>query len=293
MPMKDEKSIKALIQLIDDPDEHIFVHVRDTLLSYGHDAIPFLENSWEHDHYDLIFQSRVEQIINEIQFEETKTQLLQWCNSDDKDLLRGALIIAHYQYPSLDDSEVHETIQAIRKDIWLEINNTQTGFEKIKILNHIFFEKYNFQGDTKQFHAADNSCINRVLETRKGNPLSLSVIYSIVAQSLDIPLYGVNLPNHFILAYMDELGTNALTCNPNKWGVLFYVNPFTKGSLLDENEIREFIDRLQLVHSREYYEPCSNSAVLKRMLTNLISSFQSAGNAEKVNQLQELRRMIP
>jgi regulator of sirC expression with transglutaminase-like and TPR domain len=293
MPMKDENSIKALIQLIDDPDEHIFVHVRDTLLSYGHDAIPFLENSWEHDHYDLIFQSRVEQIINEIQFEETKTQLLQWCNSDNKDLLRGALIIAHYQYPSLDDSEVHEVIQAIRKDIWLEINNTQTGFEKIKILNHIFFEKYNFQGDTKQFHAADNSCINRVLETRKGNPLSLSVIYSIVAQSLDIPLYGVNLPNHFILAYMDELGTNALTCNPNKWGVLFYVNPFTKGSLLDENEIREFIDRLQLVHTREYYEPCSNSAVLKRMLSNLISSFQSAGNAEKVKQLQELRRMIP
>jgi regulator of sirC expression with transglutaminase-like and TPR domain len=293
MPMKDEKSIKALIQLIDDPDEHIFVHVRDTLLSYGHDAIPFLENSWEHDHYDLIFQSRVEQIINDIQFEETKTQLLQWCNSDDKDLLRGALIIAHYQYPSLDDSEVHEVIQAIRKDIWLEINNTQTGFEKIKILNHIFFDKYHFQGDTKQFHAADNSCINRVLETRKGNPLSLSVIYSIVAQSLDIPLYGVNLPNHFILAYMDELGSNALTCNPNKWGVLFYVNPFTKGSLLDENEIREFIDRLQLVHSREYYEPCSNSAVLKRMLTNLISSFQSAGNAEKVKQLQELRRMIP
>jgi regulator of sirC expression with transglutaminase-like and TPR domain len=207
--------------------------------------------------------------------------------------LRGALIIAHYQYPSLDDSEVHEAIQAIRKDIWLEINTTQTAYEKVKILNHIFFEKYNFQGDTKQFHAADNSCINRVLETKKGNPLSLSVIYSIVAQSLDIPVYGVNLPNHFILAYMDEFGTSALTDNPNKWGVLFYVNPFTKGSLLDENEIREFIDRLQLAHTREYYEPCSNSAVLKRMLTNLIGSFQSAGNAEKVNQLQELRTMIP
>jgi regulator of sirC expression with transglutaminase-like and TPR domain len=291
--MKDEKSIKALIQLIDDPDEHIFGHVRETLMSYGHDAIPFLENSWEHDHYDIIFQARVEQIIHEIQFEETKTQLIQWCNSDDKDLLRGALIIAHYQYSSLDDTAVHEAIQAIRKDIWLEINNTQTAFEKIKIMNHIFFEKYNFQGDTKHFYATDNSCINRVLETKKGNPLSLSVLYSIVAQSLDIPLYGVNLPDHFILAYMDELGTLAQMDNPNKWGVLFYVNPFAKGSLLDENEIREFIDRLELNHNRAYYEPCSNSEVLKRMISNLISTFQSKGNAEKVNQLHELRLLIP
>ena len=97
--MRDEKSIKALIQLIDDPDEHIFVHVRDTLLSYGSEAIPYLENSWEHDHYDLVFQSRVDQIIREIQFEDLKSQLENWCNSEDKDLLRGALIIAHYQFP--------------------------------------------------------------------------------------------------------------------------------------------------------------------------------------------------
>ena len=91
--MKDEKSIKALIQLIDDPDEHIFLHVRDTLLSFGFDAIPFLENSWEHDHYDLIFQSRVEQIINEIQFEETKVQLLQWVVPHDHKYLPKQLTV--------------------------------------------------------------------------------------------------------------------------------------------------------------------------------------------------------
>ena len=290
--MKDEESIKALIQLIDDPDEHIFVHVRDTLLRYGSDAIPYLENSWEHDHYDLVFQSRVDQIIREIQFEDLKSQLENWCDSEDKDLLRGALIIAHYQFPGLDDTLVHEGIQAIRKDIWLEINNTQTAFEKVKIFNHIFFEKYKFVGDTKHFHAAHNSCINSVMETRKGNPLSLSLIYSIVAQSLNIPLYGVNLPNHFILAYLDELGSTVYTSNPNKWGVLFYVNPFTKGSLLDENEICEFLDRLKLVHEREYFEPCSNSAIMRRMITNLISSFQQVGNAEKVEDLTILRDLI-
>jgi len=112
------------------------------------------------------------------------------------------------------------------------------------------------------------------MESRKGNPLSLSLIYSIVAQSLDIPVFGVNLPNHFILAYLDENGSSLFLPDKNEYGVLFYVNPFSKGSILDANSIKEFLDGLHLPHNREYFEPCSNSAIMRRMLTNLIASFQ-------------------
>ena len=87
-------SIQALVKLIDDPDENVFGHVKDQLLKCGIEAIPYLEHSWEVDYYGLIFQSRVEQIIHEIQFEEIKNQLLAWSNSFDKDLLEGAIVIA-------------------------------------------------------------------------------------------------------------------------------------------------------------------------------------------------------
>lgn len=290
--MKDEKSILALIQLIDDPDDSVFEHVRDKLLSYGSTVIPYLENSWEDDHFGLIFQGRVEQIIHEIQFEEVKHELALWYATPDKDLVRGAIIVAKYQYPGLQEELILEGIQQIRKDVWLELNNKQTAFEKIKIFNKIFFGTHNFHGDAKHYYSPMNSYINTVMESRKGNPLSLALIYSIVAQSLDIPVFGVNLPNHFILAYMDENGSGAFLPDKNEYGVLFYINPFSKGSILDANAIKEFLDGHRLTYKREFFEPCSNSAVLRRMLTNLIASFQQVGNLEKVNELTELRQLI-
>ncbi len=287
-----ESSIKALVTLIDDPDENIYVHVRDQLKSIGSTAIPYLEQSWENENSSLLLQSRLENLIQEIQFEHIKAQMLIWSKSVDKDLLEGALIVAKYNYPQLDEVLVTQSIQKIRRDIWLEINPNMTAYEYIKVLNKIFFGTYNFHGDTKNFHSPLNSCINTVLEFKKGNPLSLSLIYSILAQSLDLPVYGVNLPNHFILAYLDENHSQLNMENNNKYGVLFYINPFSKGSLLDTNAVCEFLDGLQIPHYREFFEPCPNSAIIRRMITNLIAAFQQVGNAKKVEELTEIRDLI-
>ncbi len=291
--MQSEKSIKALIRLIDDPDENIYRHVRDELMSYGTDAVPFLESSWEKEDYDLIFQRRIEQIVHDIQFEDVKTQLQLWLNSEDKNLLKGAITLAKYQYPGLDETLIYDEINKIKTDVWLELNPKQTAFEQIKILNKVFFSIHGFHGDSKHFHSPMNSYINTVVESRKGNPLSLSLIYSVVAQELGMPVFGVNLPNHFVLAYMDDHNTGLFAQEKSKYGVLFYINAFSRGNILNEKAIADFLDSLKIDHKREYFEPCSNSAILKRMITNLINSYQQVGNKEKIEELSELREMIP
>lgn len=285
-------SIQALVQLIDDPDESVFEHVRDQLVKIGSEAIPYLENSWETDYYGLLFQNRIESIIRDIQFEEVKSKLLAWVQSTEKDLLQGAIIVAKYQYPGLDEPKIHEALAMIRRDIWLELNDNQTAFEQVKIFNRVFFGLHHFHGDNKNFHSSVNSYINTVLESKKGNPLSLCLIYSIIAQSLDLPIYGVNLPNHFVLAYMDAKYSSFVINEQNEFGVLFYINAFSKGSIFDTNEIKDFLNGLNLNHHREYFEPCSNTSVIKRMLTNLISSFQQVGNIEKVEELKTLRELV-
>ena len=290
--MANNDSILALINLIDDPDESIYEHVHDRLLSYGAEAIPYLETSWEDQDFGLLFQSRIESLIHEIQFEETKRILKAWKESSTKDLLTGAIAVAKYQYPGLDEAKVRTQIEEIQKSVWLEINNKQTALEIVRIINKVFFGMYHFQGNAKTFHSPLNSYINTVLETKKGNPLSLSLIYSIIAQNLNIPIYGVNLPNHFILAYMDEYAVNQFLPENNDYGVLFYINPFSKGSLFGIDEIKEFLDGINQTHSRDYFEPCSNTSIIKRMLTNLIASFQEVGNSEKVNELIELRELF-
>jgi regulator of sirC expression with transglutaminase-like and TPR domain len=284
--------IHALVKLMDDPDDHVYEHVRQEIKKCGADAIPILEHSWEHDYYGMVFQNRIEDLIHEIQFSEIQRQLLEWSSSPDKDLLEGSILIAKYQYPGLDELKIKESIQNLRKDIWLELNDNQTSFEKVKIFNRIFFDLYHFSGDTKHYHSPVNSFINTVLESKKGNPLSLCLLYSIVAQSLDLPIYGVNLPNHFVLAYMDEYHANHFGQVQNDFGVLFYINAFSKGTIFDVKEIEQFLNDLNIEHKREYFEPCSNTAIIKRMLTNLIFAFQQIGNSEKAEELTLLKSLL-
>lgn len=290
--MQSKDAILALIKLIDDPDEDVFTHVHDRLLSFGAEVIPFLENSWEVEDYGLLFQERIEDLIHEIQFEATKSDLTNWIESEEKDLLKGAILVAKYQYPGIDEQAIYDEFERIQRDVWLEVNDKLTALEKVRILNKVIFGTYQFQGNTKNFHSPTNSCINVVLESKKGNPLSLSLVYSIIAQRLGFPIYGVNLPNQFVLAYMDEDAIHHFIGKENKYGVLFYINPFSRGTIFDENEINDFLDKLKVPHNREYYEPCSNTAIIKRMLTNLVASFQQVGNAEKVEELVELRDLF-
>lgn len=286
------QSVQALIQLIDDPDDHVYEHVHDQLKSFGSGAIPYLEESWEYMTYGLLFQNRVENLIHEIQVETVREMLKSWIESEEKDLLEGALIIAKYQYPGLDENRVRAEIERIRRQIWIEMNPNQTSFEKIRTFNQVFFGVNRFEGDSKNYHSPLNSLVNTVLETKKGNPLTLSLIYSVIAQSLNLPVYGVNLPNHFVLAYMDEHFINASAGNKNPYGVLFYINPFSKGSVMQDSDIQQFLKRINLKEERAYFEPCPNTQIIKRMITNLIAAFQKNGNAQKVNELTLMRNLF-
>ena len=290
--VRNEKSIEALVRLIEDPDEKVFEHVRDEIINCGSAAIPFLESSWEAEDFGLTFQARIENLIHEIQYSEIHSDLKNWINSSERDLLNGVLIISRYQYPNMDENWVAARIQEIRKDIWLELNDNQTAYEKVGVFNKVFFGKYNFSGNSKDYHSPLNSCINTVLESKKGNPLSLCVLYSVIAQSLDMPIYGINLPNHFVLTYLDENNINAHINPDNKSGTLFYINAFSKGGIFNDQEIKDFLKGLNKPEDRAYFEPCSNSAILSRMLTNLINSFQQVGNLEKVNELTSLRELF-
>jgi regulator of sirC expression with transglutaminase-like and TPR domain len=85
-----------------------------------------------------------------------------------------------------------------------------TPQEQVLVMNKVLFDIHGFAGNTTNFHAPQNSFINTVLESKKGNPLLISIIYILMARQLDIPIYGVNLPEHFILAYQDIRGNSSI-----------------------------------------------------------------------------------
>ena len=289
MEQANDKSLRAMILLLEDPDEHVFKEIRGQLLSMGNEVIPALENIWEST-FNNTLQSRIEDIIQKIQFNSTSEELKLWAGTGGIDLLQGTILIARYQYPDLDEEHIRNQIELIRKDVWLELNPNLTAFEKVRVINHILFDVYNFTGNTSNYHAPQNSYINNVLESHRGNPLLLSILYSCIAQGLNIPIYGVNLPEHFILAYRDEFIIR--DSDDEEEPILFYINPFSKGAVFSRREIDTFLKQLKLEPNRIFYESCSNVEIIKRQIRNLITAYEKLGYPNKVVDFKELLNTI-
>lgn len=285
--------VNALITLIEDPDETIYLQVRSALKSYGEQIIPHLEYYWELNDYGPLFQQRLEELIQSIQYDSIYDRLRRWKQSEDQDLLEGALIVNRYGYPGCDEEELRREIMRIRQDIWLELNDHLTAIEVVRVFNHMLFKVHGFRGDRDHYDQPQNSFLSDVISMKQGNPLSLSVLYAYLAKSLDIPIYGVNLPSHFILCYLD------FDPESREWGiteqdadVLFYVNPFSSGTMLRKEEIDEFLANQNLPQDERFYRPCSNVEMMSRMINNLIHSYIARNNEEKVRELRVLQSIL-
>lgn len=286
--------LKALINLLDDPDEEVFTHVKARLMNLGDKIIPMLESVWEMgDPFNNLVQTRIENIIHDIQFTNIKNAIINWAQNESNDLLKGVILVAKYQYPDLDEKQIYRKIEQIIQDVWIELNDNLTGIEKVKVINHILFDVHGFSGNTTNYHAPQNSFINHVLESKKGNPLSLAILYAIIADRLDLPIYGVNLPEHFILAYVaDNEILKVITRADNDYGVLFYINPFSRGAAFSKKEIDAFLAQLKLKPKDSYFKPCSNIDIIKRLLNNLIFSYEKLGYPKKSEELRELLEAV-
>lgn len=281
------KEIEALIHLLDDTDEEVYSHVKERIIDLGEPVIPQLEEAWEHS-FNHLLQERIEDVIHVIQFDGLAARLAKWKEEGELDLWEGVVLIARYQYPDLDEPDLRRQLELIRRDVEKELKPGMKPLEKVRVINHVLFDIYGFTSNKTHFHSPPNNYINNVLESRKGNPLSLSVVFAVLAQSLGMPVYGVNLPEHFILAYMN---TNREEPVPAEQ-VLFYVNPFSKGAIFSKREIDTFLNQLKIAHRPEFYEPCSNARILQRMLNNLIFAYEGMGYKYKVEELKELRQIV-
>jgi regulator of sirC expression with transglutaminase-like and TPR domain len=289
--LKKDKEIKALVSLLDDTDQEVFIEIERKLLSFGKEVIPLLEDVWSHS-FDTLIQSRIEQIIHKIQFEALCVELELWSSHRFNDLLSGVILISRLQYPDLNEDAIRQTLSQLKRDVWIELNDHLTALEQINIINRILFDVHNFSGNTSNFHAPQNSFINTVLETKKGNPLLLSIIYSIIANELDIPVYGVNLPEHFILCYQDPVASEHYQYTYPKANVVFYINPFSKGTIFSKDDIDQFLKKLNMEPNAIFYEPCNNVDILKRILRNLSFSYNKIGDLDKAEEVSTLLQIL-
>jgi len=270
----DDNNLKALVSLLSDDDKEILNHVEGQIISLGSYIIPFLEHEWE-TNLDPNVQRRIEDLLHTVQYDQVRKRLATWVENGGIDLLEGLWIVATYQYPDIELEKLKKELEDIYYEVWLELKPDLHPYDQVKILNSVIFQKLKFSANTKNFHSPSNSMINVVLDSKKGNPITLCAIYMLVAQKLKLPMYGVNLPNLFILTYKTDESQ-------------FYINAFNKGLIFSKADIDNYIHHLNLSYSPVFYEPCNHIEILKRVLRNLVVAYEKLGDTHKVQEIKEM-----
>jgi regulator of sirC expression with transglutaminase-like and TPR domain len=269
-----QSEIKALISLLDDEDYEVLNHVETKIRSMGDTVIPYLEDRWEESSLSPLMQKKLEDLIHDLQYNAFFDRLLNWRKNGSEDLLEGMWAIATYQYPELSIEKLRQDVEQIYYEVWLEIRDGMHPMDQIKTLNSVIFGKLKFGANTKHFHSASNSMLNIVIELKKGNPISLCVIYLLVAQKLNLPIWGVNLPNLFILTYKSG-------------NMQFYINVFNRGLVFSRVDIDNYIAQYNFPQNEIFYQPCNNLDIIRRVLRNLTLAFEKVGDDDKVKEIEK------
>lgn len=196
-------------------------------------------------------------------------------------LLGGAVAISMHALPNADPAVVDAQLQKYADTVRSRVR----GHQPQAILAHLhdlLFDEEGFQGNTEDYYNTANNFVPRVLETRRGLPITLSLIYHNVAQRLGIRSFGINLPGHFLVGVEAD-------------GTTMMVDTFARGRIINQDEAHQRLRQIfgdEVEWSDELLRPASNRLWLTRMLQNLLNTYGSMGQYVEVAAMLEMEMLL-
>ena len=261
----DEARRQALRGLLDDSSPA----VRRALLAHftqmGADAVDFLQETARGANRPLARHAGW--FLEELKFSDPVTEFRGFIRSLNYELETGALLLSRTVAPALDAGACCLELDKIAARCAELISEPATPREKCRILNRVLFHEWGFHGNVDHYTDPLNSFLDQVLVRRTGIPLSLSILYLLIAQRLGLALEPVGLPGHFIVGcFVDQPA--------------FFVDPFDKGVFLDPDEIFTLLRANQIAPKDTDLAPTPIREVLCRSCRNLAHHYTSAGDHE-------------
>ena len=289
----EQERFDALVTLLDDPDTTVFQMVEQELLKEDEAIIPALEKKWEQS-FDENSQNRIENIIQSLQFKRTLGGLKNWINQTPgtQDLFEGFCAIDKFQYPDLNPLNLTLKIENLRKSIWLELNNSLTLLEKTTILNHFIFNLNGYSVNLSNPNSPQNCFLNQVLDTKRGNPVSMSIFYTIIARAIELPAYLVDFPKNPLVAIVDAELAQKVHGSTRDTEVLFYINPSNKGAITSRKEIDYHLKRNDYQPIEKYAEPKPDVLFIQRLVESMLEAYNSVGFTEKERKIKQLLNLF-
>lgn len=275
-----------MTKLLDDPDITVYDHIEKKMVDFGKDVIPLLENVWRNSR-DLLVQTRIEEIIERINFNKILDEFSLWKSLENPELIDALTILNQLQYPNYDTAQLYRQIEEKSKEIWLELNENLTALELVNVLNKIIFEMWSFRSvndnDNDAFHY---HFLSNLLELRCGNQFSISLFYLFIAEKMDLLMMPVLLEDQLVIAYLNEYKQADEVTGDD---ILFYINPNEGGLIFDDLSIRQWIMKHGLEEKSSYFLPTDNKQVIKTYIDRLIAGYTQKGAIKNVQFLETLR----
>jgi regulator of sirC expression with transglutaminase-like and TPR domain len=263
----------ALISLLSDEDAVVYQTVREKLLSCGSRISEWLRPSLLSN--DPLLRRRAQELIDHFGRQQTDTAFLSFClkQGEDFDLEEGALLLARTQYPSLNPAAYRALLDSFACDLREHVPLSGDPEPIIAGMNDYLFEQLGFCGNEENYYDPDNSYINRVLDRRTGNPISLCLVYLLLGKRLHLPIAGIGLPGHFVCRYQAPTDE-------------FYIDAFNAGKLLSKADCVQYL--IQTKHSLQagYLSPVTSRRLLLRVCANLHQIYSEMKLPEEMGRIQ-------
>lgn len=201
-------------------------------------------------------------------------QLLAHNPAADVDLVEVALGLAQDEFPELDVERYVAEVDELGTRLGDRLEGSLE--DRVTELSHLLFAEEGFQGDNERFYDPDNSYMNRVLDRRRGLPITLSILAMAVGSRAGLQIEGIGLPGHFVAGAVEE-------------GHIVLFDPFNGGNILtigDCERLAEQATGQPFEATNEDLGPTAPGTIIRRMLSNL------KGNYLRTNDFQRAARVV-
>lgn len=266
------REIRALIRLLDDPAEEVQRAVRGRLSELSLRALPHLREAQEHT--EEPHRSLLQRVIDDLHIDGIETAWRAVLKEPSPSLERGAFLLALYYFPELDVPHYQALLEDLAHRAFAPVTSVP-GAERAFRLCEFVCRELEFTGNQHDYYHPHNSCLNWVLDHRQGIPISLSVVYLLLGQRLGLPVFGVNMPAHFLVKYED--GRSEV-----------FFDLFNGGIPLAKDEAVRVLVEAGLQPQPEYLLAAPVETILFRMTRNLLNAARRSGSGREEADLLRL-----
>jgi len=197
-------------------------------------------------------------------------------------LMSAAVAIAMHEMQRVRPAEIYQRIDDLADDVRHRARSAQPR-ALLAHLHDVLFDTHGFTGNFENYYDPFNSYLPAVLDTRRGIPITLCMVYKCVAQRVGLEVEGVNAPGHFL----------ARVRLPGEHQAMI-IDPFHAGRSLTHQEAFERIEQATqtpVPHEHVLLRAANHRQWLIRMLQNLIHIFAPLGREDDVAAMLEMRQL--